>query len=57
MKTLIRLLKDRRGATAIEYAVIAGMIGLAIITAATGAGSEVSSVFNDTKTGLQKRGG
>lgn len=57
MKALRKLLSCNKGATAIEYAIIAGMIGLTIITAATNVGTEVSSVFGEVQTGMQKRGG
>lgn len=46
---------DERGATAIEYAMIASFIGLAIIAAAQGAGFELQSIFTDAETGLKKR--
>ncbi|MBS0242365.1 MAG: Flp family type IVb pilin [Proteobacteria bacterium] len=43
------------GATSIEYALIAGFIGLAIITTVLNIGTELSSTFTDVQTGLQKR--
>ncbi|KAF1052686.1 MAG: hypothetical protein GAK43_01800 [Stenotrophomonas maltophilia] len=48
------LVEDREGATAIEYAVIAGLIAVAIVTAATTLGTDVSGVFtkiSNTLTG------
>lgn len=57
MNTLLKLLACNKGATAIEYAIVAGMIGLTIITAASSVGTEVSSIFTDAQTGLQKRSG
>ena len=36
---------DARGATALEYTLIAGLIGLAIITAVTSIGSSLQLVF------------
>ena len=46
MKSLVaRFVKDESGATAIEYGLIAALIGVGIITAATTLGSEISSTF------------
>ncbi len=41
-----RFLADENGATAIEYGLIAGLIGVVIITAVTTVGTKVSSQFN-----------
>jgi len=54
MKTLFaRFAKDESGATAIEYALIAAGIALAIITAVNTLGSTLSSKFNDINTSLK----
>ncbi len=46
MKKYIKaFLQDESGATAIEYALIAAGIGLAILTAVKGVGSSLSSKF------------
>ena len=45
LKTMAR---DRTGSTAIEYAVIAGLISLAIIAGATLIGSQLGVMFTDT---------
>jgi len=50
MQNFARFLKDESGATAIEYALIAALIGVAIITAVTGFGTAVSGSF-DTSAG------
>jgi pilus assembly protein Flp/PilA len=42
---LTRLLKDRSGATAIEYCMIASFIAMAIIAALTSLGIELESIF------------
>ena len=42
---LKRLAADRAGATAIEYALIAGLISLALIAAVGGIGPRLISVF------------
>ena len=47
MKNLIaRFLKNEDGATAIEYGLIAGLIGVVIITAVTSVGTKVSGQFS-----------
>ena len=40
-----RFAKDESGATAIEYGLIAALIAVGIITAATTLGTELSSMF------------
>ena len=48
-KTIIaRIAADQRGATAIEYALIAGLISLAAITAMSSMGSTLSDTFSST---------
>lgn len=54
-KLLHKFMACQSGATAIEYSLIAAMIGLAIITAVQNVGIEVQGPFRDTTTGLQKR--
>ena len=44
-RLLARFVCDERGATSIEYAIIAGGISIVIITAVTGVGSAVSDKF------------
>ncbi len=47
MKTLlIRFAKDESGATAIEYGLIATLIGVAIIVGAGALGTKLNAVFN-----------
>lgn len=56
MKNLFaRFAKDESGATAIEYGLIAALIGVGIITAATSVGTEVSGTFDDVATSLAAR--
>jgi pilus assembly protein Flp/PilA len=53
MKNLLaRFVKDESGATAIEYALIAAGIGIAIITAVNALGTAISSKFDSIKTSL-----
>ena len=53
MTFLNRFLKDENAATAIEYALIAGGIALAIITAVSGVGSALSTKFVTISTSLK----
>ena len=45
MKTLNQFVKCESGATAIEYGLIAALIGVVIITAVTNVGTSVSLTF------------
>jgi len=45
MKTIAKFLRDDSGATAIEYGLIAALIAVAIITAATTLGGQLSALF------------
>ena len=55
MKNLANFLKDESGATAIEYGLIAALIGVVIIGAVTAVGSEVKATFGGVETGLKAR--
>jgi Flp pilus assembly pilin Flp len=46
-KTHVALLKDRRGVTAVEYAVIAGVLVLAIGGAFTALGTTLKTYFSN----------
>jgi len=46
MKTIALFAKDESGATAIEYGLIAALIAVGIIAAATTLGSSLSGLFN-----------
>ena len=46
MKNLVRFAKDESGATAIEYGLIAALIAVGIITAATTLGTKTSATFD-----------
>lgn len=45
-------LRDDRGATSIEYALIAAAIGLVIVVALGAIGDALDGTFNDVATGL-----
>jgi pilus assembly protein Flp/PilA len=49
---LRRLPDNEAGVTAIEYAFIAGLIAIAIVTATSSLGSGVSSLFSSVLIGL-----
>ena len=59
MKLVSKFLKDESGATAIEYGLIAALISVAIIAAATTLGSNLNTTFttigNDVATGNARR--
>jgi pilus assembly protein Flp/PilA len=48
-----RFAKDESGATAIEYGLIAALIAVALITAATLLGSNISDTFNKVAGNIQ----
>ena len=50
---IARFVKDESGATAIEYALIAAGIALAIITAVNTLGTTLSSKFTSINTSLK----
>lgn len=52
-KFVTRFVKDRSGATAIEYGLIAGLISVVIITAVTTVGTNLSAKFTTIATALQ----
>ena len=47
IRLLRRLLSDRSGATAIEYSLIAALIGMVIVVAVTNVGTGVAGKFNN----------
>jgi pilus assembly protein Flp/PilA len=47
MKKFLKLLKDRSGASAAEYALILAIVGSAIAIAAIGLGGAISTAMND----------
>ena len=50
---LTRLLRQRRGATAIEYGLIAALIAIAAITALQGLGNNLKRTFNNVSSNLK----
>jgi len=49
------LIKDKKGATAIEYGLIAALIAVAAITAMSQLGTQLGTTFNGVKTCLASR--
>ena len=49
---LSRLRQDERGATAIEYGLIASLIAVAIVTAVTTVGQNLNASFNNVASRL-----
>jgi len=47
-----RLMKNEKGATAIEYTLIASLIAVAAIVAMTSVGTKVSTVFSNVASAL-----
>jgi pilus assembly protein Flp/PilA len=47
-----RFWKDESGVTAIEYGLIAALIGVAIVTAVTSVGTELDLLFKDIASKL-----
>jgi len=52
MAKFIKLIKNNKGATAIEYGLIAALIAVACITALTSVGTKLSAKFNTVSTSL-----
>jgi pilus assembly protein Flp/PilA len=55
-KIFARFVKDESGATAIEYGLIAALIGVAIIAGARALGSTLSLTFAKVSTALSSTG-
>ena len=52
-RVVTRFLRDERGATAIEYAMIASGVGVAIAATVTSLGSGVKGLFSNVSTALK----
>ncbi len=50
MSLMKRFLRERKGATAIEYGLIAGLVAVAIITALSLLGGSLDNLFSDVAT-------
>ena len=52
MKHFLKILEDSKGATAIEYGLIAALIGIASITAMSALGSTLGDTFQEVSDEL-----
>ncbi len=53
MKILRKLMRNEKGATAIEYGLIATLIAIAAITAMSSVGSKLTATFNNVSSNLK----
>ena len=51
MQFIRKLIKDKKGATAIEYGLIAALIAVAAITAMQGIGTSLNATFTNVSNG------
>lgn len=52
MSKFLKLIKSEKGATAIEYGLIAALIAVAAIAAMSNIGSQLGSTFNEVSSKL-----
>jgi len=53
MRALIRFMKEEKGATAIEYGLIASLIAVAIVAVLLTLGPQLSAVFTKVQNSLK----
>jgi len=53
MSKFLKLIKSEKGATAIEYGLIAALIAIAAIGAMTSIGTKLSSTFSNVSSSLK----
>jgi pilus assembly protein Flp/PilA len=53
MSNFLKLIENEKGATAIEYGLIAALIAIAAIGAMTSIGTKLSSTFQNVSTSLK----
>jgi pilus assembly protein Flp/PilA len=53
MKLVRKLLANSKGATAIEYGLIASLIAVAMVSAATTVGDKLSTTFTNVNTNMK----
>lgn len=53
LRIIMAVLRDIKGATAIEYGLIAALIAVAAIGAMTGVGTKVNNTFNKVQGNLR----
>ena len=52
MSKFVKMLRDSKGATAIEYGLIAALIAVAAIVAMKGLGNSLKNTFNNVQSNL-----
>lgn len=57
MQFIRKMLKNTKGATAIEYGLIAALIAVAAIAAMTSLGSQLSKTFNNVSSSMKSTTG
>ena len=50
--TFRRFVRDELGATAIEYGLLAALLGVALVTAMSGLGNQMKTTFNTTSSSM-----
>ncbi len=53
MSFIRKFIKNSKGATAIEYGLIAALIAVAAVTAMTSLGGKISTTFNNVATNMK----
>ena len=53
LRTLLTICRDTRGATAIEYGLIAALIAVAAITAMKGLGNQLKTTFTNVSSNMK----
>lgn len=56
MKTIRKFIGEKKGATAIEYGLIAALIAVAAIAAMTSVGTKLGGTFNNVGNKIQTSG-
>ena len=54
MKLIRKMFADKKGATAIEYGLIAALIAVAAVGAMSGLGEQISKTFNNSSSTMSK---
>jgi len=54
MKLIRKMFADKKGATAIEYGLIAALIAVAAISAMNGLGNQLTKTFTNVSTQMSK---
>jgi pilus assembly protein Flp/PilA len=53
LRDMMQVMRDTKGATAIEYGLIATLIAIAAITAMSSVGTKLKTTFNNVSTNLK----